>query len=527
MELEMAQNQAHFVASKNKKLEEQVSDLKAQLYAKDVELQRKQEELNTAKLQCSQIGYQWQSYSDQAVNETASRWRSHSEALEAEKQNEIEASSSVREEVEKLREEYDRFKAEKERTLSESLDEVERLTELVTQQDAINEKRGFMDQMIFEILRGTKCMDVQYSLKQDEIRVGNLTKLVKEAMDNDYFPAAQLMEVVKRHKSWEASERKQLCEDIRGLVVEKEVDFAYKRHESIRSMESLRDRTLQHCRELAAKMRSDTTNAEVHKKRYHELVEEHFFVEKKVLGAEERLNAERERLSELTVSGHAMLVHEAQANIQENLLDVQKWVGVKKDIYYTMKVQEDVYFKAMETRDTSREKYELRQRIHDEGIGQAYVSAIKIVSDADEIAAAEDYKKQIQKEKQAEAREMERKVKERKERRKKEVEATETKRRDEESKRGKPSPASLVGTHATWSRIRERMQGKYDFNFSEFISKDSKFNRGDVAFKKTKETEALGLHEPPLSRALFAENARKSQEASRKEVMDRVETRAK
>lgn len=119
MELEMAQNQAVFISSKNKKLEEQLEALKAQLYAKDVELRRKQDELNTANLQCSQIGQQWQTYTDNAVNETASRWRSHSEAIEAEKQNEIYANSSIREEVEKLREEYGRFKEEKEIILSE------------------------------------------------------------------------------------------------------------------------------------------------------------------------------------------------------------------------------------------------------------------------------------------------------------------------------------------------------------------------------------------------------------------------
>mmetsp|Transcript_16227 Transcript_16227/g.33338 ORF Transcript_16227/g.33338 Transcript_16227/m.33338 type:complete len:974 (+) Transcript_16227:194-3115(+) len=505
LELEIAQNQAYFVGSKNEKLLEQVETLKGQLYTKDMELHRKQEELNAANLRCQQLGQQWQAYHDQAVNETASRWRSHSESLEAEKQNEINANSSIRDEVETLKEEYVQFRQEKERILRERDEEIESMRAMLSEQEAVNDKRGFMDQMIFDILKGTKCMDVQYSLKQDEIRVGNLTQLVAEATENDYLSATQLLDSVKRHKSWEASERKKLCEDVRALILEREIDFAYKRHDTIRTMESLRDRTLQNCRDLASKVRSETTTAEVHKRKYHELVEEHIFVESKLEEAEECLNAERERLGQLTTAGHATLVHEAQSNIQDYLLEVEKWVNVKKDIYYTMKIQEDIYFKAMATRDKSKDEYAMRQRIYDEGIGQAFVSAIKIVSDADEVAAAEEFKKQMQKEKEDEKVRKEMKDIERRQRRKKELETEEKRRAEEEVKKGKPSPASLVGTHATWSRIRERMQGKYDFSFKDFVSKDGKLNRGG---------------EPKLNRALFTDNAR-GRESGRKKMMER------
>jgi len=180
-------------------------------------------------------------------------------------------------------------------------------------------------------------------------------------------------------------------------------------------------------------------------------------------------------------------------------------VNVKKDIYYTMKIQEDIYFKAMATRDKSKDEYAMRQRIYDEGIGQAFVSAIKIVSDADEVAAAEEFKKQMQKEKEDEKVRKEMKDIERRQRRKKELETEEKRRAEEEVKKGKPSPASLVGTHATWSRIRERMQGKYDFSFKDFVSKDGKLNRGG---------------EPKLNRALFTDNAR-GRESGRKKMMER------
>jgi len=525
LKLEVAQNQVYYTKTKNAKLEKEVEGLKAKLYAKDVELQKKQEELDAAVLQSQQTGRQWRTYHDHALNDTASRWRTHSESLEAEKQNEADANSSIREEIEHLKEEYNIFKQKKDAALDARIDEVERLKELLKEQEADNDKRGFMDQIIFNILKGTKCMDVQYSLKQDEGRMTSLSKLVADAMNNDYLPATQLMDAARRHKNWEAEGRKKLSEDIRAIVLDKEIEFAYKRHETIRSIESLRDRTLNQCRELASKMRSDVTNAEIYKKRYHELVEEHDFVEKKVVEGEERLNSERERLGEISVSGNATLVREAQSNIQDNLQDVAKWVDVKKDIYYTMKKEENLYFRALESRDNSRANYESRQMIYDEGIGQAFVSAIKIVSDADEVAAAEEYKKQLKLEKEQEEKNKIKREKERREKRKKAIEAKEVAGTINQEagtrKRSNKKSPFLMGTHATMNRIRERMQGKYDVSFGDLVSKDSKFNRGDIAFKRTRETEKAGLHEPPLSRALFAESARKNQTSERNTVLER------
>lgn len=530
MELEAAKNAAVFERSRSEKLSKQVDELNSQLRATALELKKKEDELQGSAAVMEQLAKQWQIYHETTLSNTANLWKSYFDAHAKDRQEALVSSASVEKQLEGLKDEHRISMREKAEALDARLGEVRRLKRRVRELEVDRDKRGFMDSNIFAILKGTKCMDVQHSLRQDEARISNLTSLIASAMNSDmYLPATTLMDSVRRHKAWETECRGKLCKNIRSLVLEAEIEFAYKRHDAIKDIESLRDKTLVQSKELASKLRSDVHNVEVAKKRCREVVEEMSLVDAELKKAEDKLSYEQDALTGLPETEQSPSVQRINAGIQECQLEVKKWIDVKKEILYAVKLNKGLYERAVEARDRSEAVYEGRKKIYDEGISQAFVCAIKIVSDAEEVAAAKEYKKKVRKEGE---KQLEKKEKnELMEKKKSENEAESNERSPRANNQGISatktkffgSPASYTGTQATWHRIREKIQGKYDFDFSEFVSKDGKFNRGDVPFKRTKETELEGIHNSPINRALFVDSQRSRNDNSRRSILETCE----
>ena len=159
---------------------------------------------------------------------------------------------------------------------------------------------------------------------------------------------------------------------------------------------------------------------------------------------------------------------------------------------------------------------------YDNGMGKAFIFGMKIVSDSDEMEAAAEFKER-QKTKVKEEEERKRKlVEERAARRRAQKKAEEEKEKEEWHKEREEyqapfvgNPASLYGTASHHAKIRDKINGKYDFSFQDFVSRDSKLQRGDVPFKQGSMLGDLVAEEKPLSRALFADKASEKEEELR------------
>ncbi|GMI11066.1 hypothetical protein TrLO_g10696 [Triparma laevis f. longispina] len=385
------------------------------------------------------------------------------------------------------------------------------------------EKYGHMTQIVFDILKGTKCMDVHHSPSDDENNMAELANMIQDALGaSGVFAevgtsASALQSTVQQHKKWEHEKRSELAQNIRSLVLEAEIEFSYQRRDSIEKIEKLRSRTEGNVKEIYNKLRSDEQLCAAAKKKASEMAEELREVDQKVSKLHQELAHEEFRRGQLKTTGHAtetFLVHTA---IQELNIEIQKWDQVKRDFTFELSKLETAYSKAFDSKLKSKVTYDKRKNGYDSGMGKAFIYGIKIVSDTDEKEAAEEFRQRQMEEKE----DFEQTRREEGEKKRAEIQ----KDRDGYHAPFHGSPAALYGTASTWSRIKDKIDGKYDFDFKDFISRDSKMQKGDTPFKTGSMLQDMVSSKKPLNRALFADRAMEASDRERRELQRRVKKR--
>mmetsp|Transcript_23794 Transcript_23794/g.44718 ORF Transcript_23794/g.44718 Transcript_23794/m.44718 type:complete len:1014 (+) Transcript_23794:231-3272(+) len=407
-----------------------------------------------------------------------------------------------------------------------------------TQKD--REKYGHMTQIVFDILKGTKCMDVHHSPSDDEENTRELSNMIQDAISASGIvaevgtSASSLQDAVQRHKKWEKDKRAELAQNIRSLVLEAEIEFSYQRRDSIERIEKLRNRTEGNLKEIYNKLRGDEQHCAAAKKKVTEMAEELREVDQKVVKLHAELEYEEGRRNQLKTTGQntdVFLIHTA---IQELNIEIQKWDQVKRDFGYDLSKLEAAYAKAFDAKLKSKVLFDKRKNGYDSGMGKAFIFGIKIVSDADEKEAAEEFRlrqmediedfDQTRREevatKRAAASARRRQIEQDEEMREKIQ-----KDRDSYHAPYHGSPAALYGTSSTWSRIKDKIDGKYDFDFKDFISRDSKLQKGDTPFKTGSVLQDMVSSQKPLNRALFADSATEASDRERASIQRRVKKR--
>lgn len=334
--------------------------------------------------------------------------------------------------------------------------------------------------------------------------------------------ASSLQEAVERHKRWEDGKRATLAHDIRSLVLEAEVELRYKRHDTLSTIEKFRDRAEMQIGEYEKRLHRDRHNVSTLDASILEMLQEAHGVDKKCGELRDEKDKEEIRRKELSTTGQATETHLNHTAIQELGVELQRWEEVRRDFEYEIRRLREQKAKCKVEYERRLKDLEKVKASYDNGMGKAFIFGMKIVSDSDEMEAAAEFKKRLEMKEEEEEERKRKLVEERAARRRARKKAEEDKDKVEWQKEREDyqgpfmgSPASLYVTASHHAKIRDKINGKYDFSFEDFVSRDSKIQRGDVPFKQGSMLGDLVSEEKPLNRSLFADKAAEREEELR------------
>jgi hypothetical protein len=557
-DLTKTKSELHAILAENEHLKQQCARLSKELNetnaAKDIVIKQQDERIlnmqyDVHKMQ-SELHEQWANHHETVLTAHAdetNRWRSHSESLQAAQRHE-------KEEVEKkLREDEELFKKHKESFeahSSELTDEVRTLRKMLIDEEKVKldfqkkvaeyeEKEmtretaemGTVQKMVEEILKQCRVLNSKTSQERIEKRIVDLAVALEKAFHFDKKTSSTLLENVRRQKVWEKDEKSRLVHDIRSLVLEAEIAHVYQRSEAVKDIEELRKRTEKELTALLERLRGEEKAMLQAKKKFGEFHEEIVEVDKVVNKYLTEINDLRTTLATLSISNGAQEMHRVQAKISDLSIELQAWTDLKRDFNLALTKQDMLYRKLKSNRDNTHRTYHAKKNTFDEGIGLAFDEAIEIVADADEQEAIR--RRELRQEEEREKmrilssqknvdRQLEGKEAVRKKELRKHVSdlnlSIDPLSYSSPMKGNNPnSPGAMIGTLATWARIRDKAQGRnYDFDFSDYLSKDGKKNT--VPFKPSMQNSPL-LNPRPTDRMLLEGRVKERDEGSMKTIL--------
>jgi len=343
---------------------------------------------------------------------------------------------------------------------------------------------------------------------------------------------------VRRQKQWEKDEKTRLVHDIRSLVLDAEIAHVYQRSETVKDIEELKKRTEKELTALLERLRGEDKAAYAAKRKFAEFHEEILEVEKVVEKYVAEISETRTHLATLSVSKGAAEVHRAQAKISDLSTELQKWTELKRDFNLALTKQDMAFRKIKSNRDNTFRIYHCKKGVFDEGIGHSFEEAIEIVADADE-QEAQNRRQRIKEEEREKHRlasshkNVSKQLRPGETRKKQEmkehvlgmnlsIDPLAYDIRGESKYEGSSgSPGAMIGTLATWARIRDKAAGRnYDFDFKDYLSKDSRKNT--VALKEQAKNSPL-LNPRPTDRKLFHEKSMQREKGSIKTILQTLQ----
>ena len=455
----------------------------------------------------SALHEKWKSHNDVVLNthaEETSKWKSHSEFLQAALAHEKEQA------VAKLRdgiEAFDKQRRSSDSHKNELADEVKILRRMLVEEEQeklkfeakllkheeremerATEGLGTVSKMVEDILKHCHVMNGEPDQEKVENKIVDLAIALERSFHHDRGTSSAVLENVRRQKLWERGEKTKLVKNIRVLVLDSEIAHVYSRQEAVKDIEELRKRTEKELTTLLVRLKAEDRAAYESKRKFTEFNDEILEVDKVVKKYEAKVNEAKQNLAMLSVTRGAAEMSKVQAKILDLSSELHKWAELKRDFSVALTQQDMTFNKCKSAGDTTREMYQEKKDTFDSGIGQAFDEAVEIVAGgADEqetrAARATRREEEAQRAVLASGQKCAEKYLWFKEAR-----ALKVSRMSPVaggggggfgggygSPAGPGSPGVMVGTVATWARIRDKAAGRgHKLDFREFLGKDTR-----------------------------------------------------